>query len=176
MGIVSLFRVDKKSPSYQRELYRLHYKRIYNSCLRIIGDTMEAEEAMHDAFLKIFDHIDDLHDEKAFFSWSQRIAVRTSIDKIRKKRIIFEQIDEQTAYEEENEEEVTFSAEIIKKELNLLPDGYRMVLSMRLFENYDFEEIAQMLHIKESTVRSQYIRGRDKLARNVKAAVNSNYS
>jgi RNA polymerase sigma-70 factor (ECF subfamily) len=137
---------------------------------------MEAEEAMHDAFLKIFDHIDDLHDEKAFFSWSQRIAVRTSIDKIRKKRIIFEQIDEQTAYEEENEEEVTFSAEIIKKELNLLPDGYRMVLSMRLFENYDFEEIAQMLHIKESTVRSQYIRGRDKLARNVKAAVNSNYS
>ncbi len=128
---------------------------------------MDAEEAMHDTFLKMFDHIDELQDEKAFYSWSQSIAVRTSIDRVRKKRIVFESVDGLSVAEEEpvDEEELTLKVDTVKRELSHLPDGYRMIISMRLFEEYEFEDIAKALQIKESTVRSQFMRGKAKLIR-----------
>jgi len=171
---MALFRKDKKSPTFQKELYQLHYRRIYNTCLRIIGNSMDAEEAMHDVFLKLFDNIDNLQDEKAFHSWSQSIAVRTSIDRVRKNRPIFEPVDNLSIADEEPDEEMELSIESIKQELNNLPDGYRIIVSMRLFEECEFEEIAQVLQIKESTVRSQYIRGRDKLANRLKNKIINN--
>ena len=74
---------------------------------------------------------------------------------------------EQKPYEEPYEEP-ELSVEAIKRALDSLPDGYRIVLSMRLFEESEFEEIAEALQIKESTVRSQYVRGRDRLAKMLK--------
>jgi len=165
---MNLFHKDKKSPAFQRELYELHYRRIYNTCLRIIGNPMDAEEAMHDVFLKLFDHIDDLQDEKAFLSWSRQTAIRTSIDRVRRKNPVFVQIDHLSIAGDEPDEEPELSVEAVKRELNRLPDGYRIVLSMRLFEECEFEEIARTLQIKESTVRSQYVRGRDQLARKLR--------
>jgi RNA polymerase sigma-70 factor (ECF subfamily) len=169
---MALFRKERKSPTFERELYQLHYLRIYNTCLRIIGNSWDAEEAMHDVFLKLFDNIDHLQNEEAFYSWSQSIAIRTAIDRIRKKKPVFEPVDNLLIADEEPEEEIELSVESIKRELNNLPDGYRIVLSMRLFEECEFEEIAQALNIKESTVRSQYIRGRDKLAKILKSKIN----
>ena len=168
---MTLFRKDKNSPAFQRELYQLHYRRIYNTCLRIIGNSMDAEEAMHDVFLKLFDHIDNLQDEEAFYSWSRSITVRTAIDRIRKKKLFFEPLDNLSIAVEEPDEEMELSVESIKRELNNLPNGYRAVLSMRLFEEYEFEEIAQALQVKESTVRSQYIRGREKLMNILKSKI-----
>jgi RNA polymerase sigma-70 factor (ECF subfamily) len=161
---MTLFRKDKNSQAFRQELYHLHYRRIYNICLRIIGNSQDAEEAMQDVFLKIFDTIEKLKDETAFYSWSQKIAVHYSIDRVRKKKPVFEQIDNLSVADDEPEDEIELSVEAIQQEMKNLPDGYRMVLSMRLFEEYEFEEIARALHIKESTARSQYIRGRDKLA------------
>ena len=166
-----LFRKDKKSQAFQRELYQLHYRRIYNTCLRIIGNSMDAEEAMQDVFLKLFDNIDNLQDEGAFYSWSQSVAIRTAIDRVRRKKPVFESVENLSIADDEPDEETALSVESIKSEMNKLPDGYRIVLSMRLFEECEFEEIARMLQIKESTVRSQYIRGRDKLAKMLKSKI-----
>lgn len=166
---MTFFRKDKKSPAFQGEMYKLHYRRIYSACLHIIGNSQDAEEAMHDVFLKLFDNIDRLQDEEAFYSWSQSIAIRTSIDRVRKRKPIFDRLDEfLSVTEEDPDEEPEFTVESIKRELNNLPDGYRIVVSMRLFEECEFEEIAKVLQIKESTARSQYIRGRDKLAEMLK--------
>ena len=165
---MTIFRKDKKSSAFQRELYLLHYRRIYSTCLRIIGNPMDAEEAMHDVFLKLFEHIDDLQDEKAFVSWSRQTAIRTSIDRVRRKNPVFVQIDDLSIADEEPDDKPELSVEAIKRELNKLPDGYRIILSMRLFEECEFEEIAKSLQIKESTVRSQYVRGRDKLAKQLR--------
>ena len=130
---------------------------------------MDAEETMHDVFLKLFDNLDNLQDEKAFISWSRSIAIRTSIDRVRKKKPIFEPIDNLSIADEEvSDEETKLSVEVIRHELNNLPDGYRIILTMRLFEECEFEEIARAMQIKESTVRSQYVRGREKLANMLK--------
>jgi len=174
--MIILFQKDKKSRIFQQELYQLHYRRIYNTCLRIIGNSPEAEEAMQDVFLKLFDNIDNLRDEKAFYSWSQSVAIRTAIDRVRRHKPVFEPVDNLFLADEEPDDELDeepeFSVESIKSEMNNLPDGYRIVLSMRLFEECEFEEIAHALQIKESTVRSQYIRGRDKLAKMLKSKRN----
>ena len=171
---MTIIRKDKNSPVFQRELYGLHYRRIYNTCLRIIGNPMDAEEAMHDVFLKLFDHLDDLQDEKAFYSWSRSVAIRTSIDRVRRKNPVFVQLDEHSSIaDEEPDEEPELTVEAIKRELNRLPDGYRIVLSMRLFDECEFEEIAKALQIKESTVRSQFARGREKLVKSLKFNVQS---
>ena len=155
----------------QQELYQLHYRRIYNTCLRIVGNPMDAEEAMHDTFLKLFDRIDDLQNEKAFLAWSRSIAVSTSIDRIRKRKLVFYDVyhsltdaDEIATECDPFDEPIELSVETIKQALSSFPDGYRIILTMRLFEECEFSEIAQLLGITESTVRSQFARGRKKLA------------
>ena len=52
---------------------------------------------------------------------------------------------------------------MIKQTMQQLPDGYRTVLSLYLFEGYDHEEIAEILEVAQSTVRTQYIRAKQKL-------------
>lgn len=149
----------------QRELYKMHYKRLYNTCLRIINNPMEAEEATHDAFLKLFAKMEEVKDEVKFYGWSKSVAVNTAIDRVRRRKIPFEPLDNLSLTEEElaDEEELQLSVDKIRKNLMLLPDGYRIVVSMYLFEGYDFEEIAMILKVKEASVRSQFSRGRQKL-------------
>jgi RNA polymerase sigma-70 factor (ECF subfamily) len=53
--------------------------------------------------------------------------------------------------------------EEIKKAVRLLPNGYRTVLSLYLFEGYDQEEIAEILKVTHATVRTQYMRAKQKL-------------
>jgi RNA polymerase sigma-70 factor (ECF subfamily) len=158
---------DFATAAIQRALYEMHYKRLYNTCLRIVGNAMEAEEVTHDAFLKLFAKMEEIREEEKFYGWSRSIAVNTAIDKLRKKKLRFERIENLSIVEEEpvDEGELQLSADKIRQNLMSLPDGYRIVLSMHLFEGYDFEEIAKLLKLKESSVRSQFSRGRQKLIR-----------
>ncbi|MDR2359162.1 MAG: RNA polymerase sigma factor [Prevotellaceae bacterium] len=155
----------QQTATLQTQLYNAHYRRIYNTCLRIIGSPPDAEEAMHDAFLKIFAHVHKITGEKAFYAWSQSIAIRTAIDRVRKKKIYFEPVENLAVIDETPAEEdpAAWSVEAIKQKLMALPAGYRIILSMRLFEGCSFQDIAGALKIKESTVRSQFARGRQKL-------------
>jgi RNA polymerase sigma-70 factor (ECF subfamily) len=57
---------------------------------------------------------------------------------------------------------------MIKQRMQQLPDGYRTVLSLYLFEGYDHEEISEILGVAQSTVRTQYIRAKQKLLKLLK--------
>lgn len=166
---MTIFQKHQNTAAFQRELYQNHYRRIYNTCLRITGNTMDAEEVMHDVFIKIFNQVDKLNSSGAFVTWSRTIATRMAIDHIRKRTPIFEQVDEQIPIADSETDPATdLTVEAIQHEMNLLPDGYRIVLSMRLLDGCEFHEIARALHIKESTARSQYARARGKLAERLK--------
>ncbi len=151
--------------AWQRELYHGHYRRIYNTCLRIVGDSMEAEEAMHDTFMKLFAKMDRTNQPENFYAWSKSIAVNTAIDRVRKRKMPVVPVDNLQIIEDDpvDEESIRLEVEKINRKLADLPDGYRVVLSMHLFEGYDFEEMAQILNLKEASVRSQFSRGRQKL-------------
>ena len=145
---------------------------MYNTSLRIVNDIYEAEDIMQEAFLKAFQSLNTFKAEVNFGAWLRKIVVNLSLDSLRKHKPTFEtlleQEDQYTEESEENEDDKDYRIEEIKSEINKLPDGYRIVLSLYLLEGYDHEEIADIMNISPSTSRSQYARSRKKLVENLK--------
>lgn len=159
----------------QFDIYKLYFKAMYNTCLRIVKDVQEAEDIMQESFLKAFNNLDQYKAEVSFGSWLKKIVINRSLDSLRKKKALFESLeDENFEYikEEETETEAIFKIEDIKSEINKLPDGYRMVLNLYLLEGYDHEEIGEILNISASTSRSQFARARKRLSENLKKTKN----
>jgi RNA polymerase sigma factor (sigma-70 family) len=159
----------------QEEIYRLYYRAMYNTCLRMLNDRVEAEDVMQDAFLTAFLKLGQYRGEMSFGSWLKRIVVNKSIDVLRAKKMRFEELDEkhedETAFSFESDqaqEETEQQVRKIKEAVQQLPEGFRVVLSLFLFEGYDHEEIALILGISESTSRSQLARAKKKLAEYLK--------
>lgn len=156
----------KGNRSSQLTLYKQYAQRLYIVCLRIVGNAPEAEEAMQDTFLKIFTRLDQYRDEQCFEAWMHRIAIHTAIDYIRRRSPEWEELSENYAEPEPDgpdEEEIQYSVAQIKEAIGQLPPGYRVILSLYLFEGYDMEEIASILKIQPPSVRSQYLRAKRKL-------------
>jgi len=154
----------------QEGLYRLYYRAMYNTCLRILNDTVEAEDAMQEAFLAAFMKLGQYRGEMSFGSWLKRIVINKAIDTLRTKRIRFEELDEKQEYNlepdpeiDESPEETAFQIRRIKDAVQNLPEGFRVVLTLSLFEGYDHEEIAMILGITETTSRSQLARAKKRL-------------
>jgi len=149
----------------QFQLYRQYFLSMYNTSLRIVKNNAEAEDVMQEAFLSAFEKINTYQGKVSFGSWLKRIVVNRSLDALRKRRIEFVELSNQEAETEETNDgdERKYKVEEIRKAMEQLPDGYRVVLSLHLFEGYDYQEIAGILGIGESTSRSQYTRARLKL-------------
>jgi RNA polymerase sigma-70 factor (ECF subfamily) len=69
---------------------------------------------------------------------------------------------------ESDEPDIGYTVDRIRQTIQQLPDGYRTVLSLYLFEGYDHEEISEILGVAQSTVRTQYIRAKEKLLKLLK--------
>jgi len=158
----------------QFQLYKLYYRSMYNTSLRIVSDYTEAEDIMQESFLAAFEKINTYSGKVSFGSWLKKIVVNRSLDALRKKRIeIIELSEQSTQIEEEkeiNEVEIHYEIEKIKEAMENLPDGYRVVLSLYLFEGYDHDEIAEILGIHSSTSRSQFARAKRRLLKNIEQA------
>ena len=154
----------------QLKLYERYAPMLYASCYRILAHVEEAEEAMQDSFLKIFTHLEQYHEEMNFEAWVRRIAIHTAIDYVRQRSEELELLTDNLPdlAEEEEEEEPRYTVDQVRHAMEQLPNGYRVVLSLYLFEGYDMEEIAQILHVKPASVRSQYLRGKRKLIEGIK--------
>ena len=155
----------------QLEFYMLFYKSVYNCCFRILGNPQESEEVMQETFLKVLDKIDEYTgDADSMKRILKRIAINRSIDICRKRKIRFIELNEGVEYTDEPEEEehIEMQLEAIHKMMQLLPQGYRMILNLHLIENLDYADIAVQLQISPSTVRSQYIRAKQKLVQLIK--------
>jgi RNA polymerase sigma-70 factor (ECF subfamily) len=159
-------RGDRKA---QYEIYKLYAKAMYNVCLRITGDTLEAEDVLQEAFLIAFEKIETYRNEAAFGAWLKKIVVNAALNQVRKRRFQFSDIDSNEDYEDESPheasatEEMNYQAEQIRKAVAQLPDGFRIVFSLYLLEGYDHQEIAEILGISVSTSKSQYNRAKKKL-------------
>lgn len=149
----------------QFEIYKLYANAMYNVALRIVNDEAEAEDVLQEAFLDAFNRIADFRQETTFGLWLKQIVINRAINYLRKRKTEFVSIDELDVAEElsTDEEETQLKVEMVKAAMNELPDGYRVVLTLYLFEGYDHEEIAHILKITENTSRSQYMRAKRKL-------------
>ena len=167
-------RGDQKA---QFQIYKLYYKTMYNTSLRIVNDSMEAEDIMQEAFLSAFEKIDSYSGTVSFGAWLKKIVINRSLDALNKRREIFEDIDLQTEIKDESDdetnrnEELNVKVEEIKEAINNLPNGYRVILSLYLLEGYDHDEIAEIMAITSSTSRSQLARAKQKLISDLKEKI-----
>lgn len=137
---------------------------MYNTSLRIINDSMEAEDVMQEAFLSAFEKIENYKGEVSFGAWLKRIVINRSLDHLKKRKIQFEEINEKTAQISDNNFETKeIDIQKIKNAIQNLPDRYRVVLSLFLIEGYDHEEISSILDISNSSSRTQLLRAKNKL-------------
>ena len=149
----------------QFELYKLYASAMYNVALRIVNNDAEAEDVLQEAFLDAFNRIADFRQETTFGLWLKQIVINRSINYLRKRKAEFVELDDVEIADEAptDFEETHLKVEAIKSAIAELPDGYRVVLTLYLFEGYDHEEIAHILKITENTSRSQYMRAKRKL-------------
>lgn len=153
----------------QFQVYKLYYKAMYNTSLRIVGDTMEAEDVMQESFLAAFEKINTYSGTVSFGAWLKRIVINRSLDTINRQKAVFEDIEKhyelKSVPETDNEEfdELNLKIDAVKAAIDRLPDGYRIILSLYLLEGYDHDEISEILSISSSTSRSQLSRAKQKL-------------
>lgn len=149
----------------QFELYQLYAKPMLNVSMRIVNDRYEAEDVLQECFVKAFAGLDNFRGDASFGSWFKRIVVNRSINCVRKKKLHFDSIDDhQVAVEdEEYVEDDTYTVQDIKDAMAQLPDGYRIIFSLFMFEKMSHRDIADQMGITESTSKSQLNRAKKKL-------------
>ncbi len=180
------------------EFYREHNRRLFNTALRILGDSGEAEEVMQDTILKFLSAEGTFAGEAQVRAWLTRTCIRGAIDRLRERRRRRAFLEEYAAGAE-TVEEGDFSTALrfarndrgnvaageedygeegvpgmpgvreIWEAMMAMEEPYRVVLALVLIEGLDYGEIARITGKKETTLRSLYSRGRAKLARMLKA-------
>lgn len=155
------------------ELYRKYAKAMYNTSLRIVNHTGDAEDVLQEAFTDAFRSLEDFHFKSTFGAWLKRIVINKSINQLRKRKMDLIDIEKTNIgylpdEDAPDEQEMQMKVEDIKRAVGLLPNGYRTVLTLYLFEGYDQEEIAEILQVTHATVRTQYMRAKQKLLQHIK--------
>lgn len=157
--------MDGETAAY-RALYDRYSKAMFNTALRIVNRTADAEDILQDSFTDAFLQLSSFENKSTFGAWLKQIVVYKSIAFLKRQRLSFVEMEKagDPADDDSAEEADTwYTVDLIRESLQRLPDGYRTVLSLYLFEGYDHDEIAALLHVAPSTVRTQYMRGKQKL-------------
>ena len=153
------------------ELYHQYSKEVYNTIFRLVQHTGEAEDLLQEVFVSAFHAIHKFENTGGFRAWIKRIAINQSISWIRKQKLKMVELDDTKTglVEEDSIDEALFSfkVEAVKKAINELPDTYRTIVHLYLFENIPQEEIATMLGISYNNVRIQYHRSKQKILKSI---------
>jgi len=149
----------------QRQLYEQYYSPLMSICLRYAANEKDAEDVLHESFIKIFKNIHRYNVGTSLKNWMSRIVVNTSIDHYRKKSKM-ETVELSGVYHLRTSEpgaiEKLTAKEIIAA-LQQLTGIYRAIFNMFVVEGYSHKEIAKKLNISESTSRSNLVKARKKL-------------
>ena len=161
--LINLCKSGKKEAF--KELYNLYSKAMYNVCVRMLNNTNDAEDVLQESFISAFTHIHQYNQKASFGSWLKRIVINKCIDAIRERNDnLIPLNDKDIAVDEKMDEDViTYDVESVKNGIRQLPDGYRVIITLFLFEDYTHRMIADKLNISEGTSKSQYARARKKL-------------
>lgn len=164
---VEAFRRSKDAEAF-RDIYQHLSGKLYYICLRYLKNEADAQDVLQETFVDAYRNIDAFAGSGSFEGWIRRIAVNNCLQKLKldQKHFAFSHElkgDEAAEAEEETWTDKEESEERLLKTLQQLPPGYRTILNLAILENYSHREIAQLLHISESTSRSQLTRAKTAL-------------
>ena len=158
-------------------LVRLNETKIYNICLRMLGNKDDALDASQETFIKAYKNITKFDERSKFSTWLYRIAVNTSLDMLRKRSAektvsIYESREnalseyEKTASNEGNPEEIALGKEgkaRVLTAMEKLSEEYKTAIVLRDLQGLSYIEISQITDTSLGTVKSRIARGRKTL-------------
>lgn len=151
----------------QSELYKLFSSKLFTVCLKYSRNYAEAEDNLQDAFLTIFNKIEQYKNKGSFEGWLKRVTVNTVLQQYRKEKI-FEIVNETIEDEVEVEiDEDDLSIDYLLKIIQQLPDRYRLVFNMYVLDGYSHKDIADLLEINIGTSKSNLARARQILKQTI---------
>ena len=154
----------------QYQLYKQYSKAMYNIAIRFLNNKMDAEDILQESFIKAFNRLEELQNKELFGSWLKRIVINNCISLQRKRKIAFEEIDEEKYGEvmEMDEGMPEVDPDLVHGAIKELPPKGRAVLVMRALEGYSHKEISETLGISVSTSKTQYHRALNLLNQKLK--------
>ena len=162
-------------PWAQKEIFEQYASVMLSVCVRYVSDRETARDILQDGFIKLFTKIDSYTGAGSFAGWVRRIFVTTALEYLRQKDALKQSssIEEYSNLIVDNDLSILdkISADDLMNCIAKLPDGYRTVFNLYAIEGYSHIEIAGMLEINESTSRSQFMRARKILQKNVQSII-----
>tara|TARA_R110000787_G_scaffold28923_5_gene78789 strand:+ start:27312 stop:27851 length:540 start_codon:yes stop_codon:yes gene_type:complete len=151
----------KQDLKAQEELYKKFSGILFSVCLKYSPNYHEAEDNLQDAFITIFNRIEQFKGKGSFEGWMKRVTVNTVLQKYRKQRVFNlsneEQLEEEAVIEvEDNTVPLDFLLKIVQE----LPDRYRLVFTMYVLDDYVHKEISDIVGISVGTSKSNLARAR----------------
>lgn len=148
---------------------------VYNYCLRMSGQPSDAMDLMQEVFLSVYRHLPSYRGQGQFKSWMMRIASNKSIDFLRARGRApqtadsddeTDVVDLQPARVSDNPDaryESTSRNREIMQVMARLPAEQRMVVELKFFQHYTFDEISEQTGISVNTVKSRLYSALQKL-------------
>jgi RNA polymerase sigma-70 factor (ECF subfamily) len=165
-------------------LYDRHAPALLSLCFRYAGNMQDAEDILHDGFIKIIKSLPDFRPrpDSSPEAWMKRIMINTALNFIRDHAKERNQIDVDKYQERKdlvNDEPVDFdlahlpvTQDQILQMIAELPEGYRTVFNLYVFEEFSHKEICERLNCTESTSKSQLSKARGVLRARISETVN----
>jgi len=156
------------------ELFRRHHRAVYRTLVGITGRPEDAEDAVQNAFVKAFQHLDQFQGAARFSTWLTRIAINEGLGRLRERGRL-ESLetpidDDETeivprhlrAWDDDPEilHSRTQARELVEREMMKLPDKYRLAVLLRDIQQLSAEEAAQALGLGVPTLKTHLLRGR----------------
>jgi len=164
------------------ELVRRHQKKVFNLCFRMLGNRHEAEDVAQDVFVTAFRAIKSFRGDSALSTWLHRVAVNNCKNRLKflRRRKYFhtesmdavrddgenEMVREYRDDSEDSPEQVRERSELsreIQRAIDQLDEDYKAVIVLRDIQGFSYQEIAEILDLKEGTVKSRIHRARSEL-------------
>ena len=156
-------------------LYRLHSRRVYALCLRMVNNPSDAEDLMQEAFLQLFRKIGTFRGESAFSTWLHRMTVNVVLMRLRKKSLPVASLEETMDPDDETSgprkdigaPDLRLSGAVdrvnLERSVEKLPPGYRTVFVLHDVQGYEHNEIADIMGCSVGNSKSQLHKARTRL-------------
>ena len=173
----------KQNRNAQKALYELYAPKMMAVCLRYCQDNETARDVLHDGFLQVFTQIGSYSGKGSFEGWLRKIFVNLALENYRQEKKKFDFLNDygkdETDFLDTPEDDSLDIGDIPRQELlNIIhgmPEGYRTVFNLVIFEDVPHKEIASMLGITENASRSQYFRAKTLLQNKVQSILKKKY-
>lgn len=162
-------------PAAQKELYLLHVDRLYYTVARYVQNSFFIENILQDIFVKIFKQLKSYDATKgAFTTWSNTIAIRESLNHLRKNQLEFVPLENDQLDFVGNIDPLlaNMEAQDLLNLIQRIPTKYQLIFNLYEIDGYNHNEIAAMLKITASTSRSYLTRAKKMIQQEIGFCVN----